>query len=72
MQGAAPDEPGSFQSPDGKRIVSLLRENQRRCNSLFIYSDDEGATWPVRREVYPGAYAYSILGVLPDGAIAPL
>ena len=51
VDGAAPDEPGSIQSPDGKQIVSLLRENQRRCNSLFILSSDEGKTWTLPREL---------------------
>ena len=51
VDGAAPDEPGSIKSPDGRQIVSLLRENQRRCNSLYILSYDEGKIWTVPREL---------------------
>ena len=49
--GAAPDEPGTIRSPDGKQILSLCRENARRCNSLMIASNDEGKTWSKPREV---------------------
>ena len=51
VDGVAPDEPGTFLSPDGTRIVSLLRENRRRANSLYIYSDNEGKTWSVPQEL---------------------
>ena len=32
-------------------------------------SDDEGETWPYRREIDDGPSAYSALGILPDGRI---
>ena len=51
VEGAAPDEPGTIKSPDGKQIMSLLRENARRCNSLYIVSDDEGKTWSLPKEL---------------------
>lgn len=38
-------EPGLLRSPDGKRLVVLLRENRRAKPSQFITSDDEGVTW---------------------------
>lgn len=47
-------EPGAIRSPDGKQIAVLLRENARRKNSHVIFSNDEGKSWTVPREV-PGA-----------------
>jgi hypothetical protein len=44
-------EPGAVRSPDGQRLVLLLRENARRKNSHFIVSDDEGVTWSEPKEV---------------------
>jgi hypothetical protein len=38
-------EPGAIRSPDGKRLLMLLRENRRVQNSHLMISDDEGATW---------------------------
>ena len=35
-------------------------------------SYNEGKTWPIAREVYPGSSAYSSLTVLPDGSIGLL
>jgi hypothetical protein len=54
VYGAAPDEPGTIKSPDGKQILALMRENQRRCNSLFMVSDDAGTTWTVPKELSAG------------------
>ena len=50
-EGAAPDEPCTILSPDGKQILALMRENQRRCNSLYMLSDDEGKNWTIPREL---------------------
>ncbi len=44
-------EPGVIRSPDGGRLVMLLRENSRRRNSHLMISDDEGATWSEPREL---------------------
>jgi hypothetical protein len=44
-------EPGLVRSPDGKRLVALLRENRRARNSYALFSDDEGATWSEPREL---------------------
>ena len=38
-------EPAIIRSPDGKTLVTLLRENSRRFNSFMITSDDNGDTW---------------------------
>ncbi len=42
---AALVEPAAIQSPDGKEIAVLIRENSRRYNSMLIVSKDEGQTW---------------------------
>jgi len=54
VERAAPDEPGTIRSPDGRQILSLMRENSRRLNSLMIVSDDEGETWSEPAEL-PGS-----------------
>lgn len=47
-------EPGIIRSPNGRRLVALLRENSRQKNSHVVMSDDEGRTWTAPREL-PGA-----------------
>lgn len=44
-------EPGLLRSPDGKRLVVLLRENRRAQPSHMITSDDEGVTWSAPRPI---------------------
>ena len=44
-------EPGCIRSPDGTKLAVLLRENSRRKNSHVIFSEDEGKTWTVPREL---------------------
>lgn len=44
-------EPGLIRSPDGKQMAVLLRENSRTMNSFVIFSEDEGETWSVPREL---------------------
>jgi len=43
--GAAPCEPALIRSPDGRQLISVMRENSRRYNSLLIVSNDDGRTW---------------------------
>jgi len=38
-------EPGAIRSPDGKQLLLLIREQNRKLNSLFVVSWDEGKTW---------------------------
>ncbi|HDT11524.1 MAG TPA: exo-alpha-sialidase [bacterium] len=47
-------EPGVIRSPDGKQLALLMRENSRRFNSFVSFSDDEGMTWSIPREL-PGS-----------------
>ncbi len=44
-------EPAVIRSPDGKQLLMLIRENNRRYNSLYATSDDEGQTWSKPREL---------------------
>lgn len=43
-------EPGIARSPDGNRLVMLLRENTRSKNAHISFSENEGATWSEPRE----------------------
>jgi hypothetical protein len=44
-------EPGLIRSPDGSQLAVLLRENSRTHHSFVVFSDDEGVTWSVPREL---------------------
>jgi hypothetical protein len=44
-------EPGLIRSPDGSQIALLLRENSRTRNAFVVFSDDEGVTWSVPKEL---------------------
>lgn len=43
-----------------------------RSNGTIHLSRDDGATWPVKRVLWPGSFAYSVLTKLPDGSIGCL
>lgn len=44
-EGRSPCEPAVFRSPNGKQLICLMRENQRKGHSLWMVSNDEGKTW---------------------------
>jgi hypothetical protein len=44
-------EPGIIRSPDGKKLAALLRENRRVHNAHVIFSEDEGETWSIPKEL---------------------
>jgi hypothetical protein len=44
-------EPAVIRSPDGSQLLMLIRESNRRVNSLYSTSDDEGQTWSKPREL---------------------
>ena len=46
-----PCEPEVLRSPDGKQLLMLMRENNRRFHSLYSVSDDEGKAWAKPREL---------------------
>jgi sialidase-1 len=43
-----------------------------RSNGTVYLSRDDGATWPVKRALLPGSFAYSVLTKLPDGSVGCL
>jgi len=43
-----------------------------RTNGTVHLSRDQGRTWPIARQVYPGSFAYSCLVSLPAGLIGCL
>jgi len=73
--GAHPCEPAVIRSPDGEQLLCMLRENSRsggvrRYNSMYMVSNDEGATWSDLKEM-PGALKGDrhIPRYTPDGRI---
>ncbi|MBI5393786.1 MAG: hypothetical protein HZA91_00665 [Verrucomicrobia bacterium] len=53
IAGLAPCEPALVRSPDGKQLLCLMRENNK-AESLYMTSDDEGATWSAARRLPAG------------------
>ena len=43
-----------------------------RSNGTVYLSRDDGATWPVKRVLWPGSFAYSVLTKLSDGTVGCL
>jgi sialidase-1 len=47
-------------------------DSTRRENGTVYLSFDEGNNWPVKKVLYPGSFAYSVLTRLPDGSVGCL
>ncbi len=70
VNGLSPCEPCVFYKPDGKVLVCLARENQRKGRSLMMFSHDEGQTWTPMRETPWGLTGdRHVARYLPDGRI---
>ncbi|MFO0875871.1 MAG: sialidase family protein [Gemmataceae bacterium] len=54
------------------RLLYSGPQSTRRENGTVFLSYDEGATWPVKRVLCPGSFAYSCIASLPDGTIGCL
>ncbi len=54
------------------RILYTGPDSQRRDTGTLHLSTDDGATWPVKRILYPGSFAYSVLTRLADGKVGCL
>jgi sialidase-1 len=57
---------------DKSRILYSGPQSAKRENGTVFVSYDEGATWPVKRVLCEGPFAYSVLTKLPDGTIGCL
>lgn len=69
LPGRKPCEPWLIRSPDGARLLCLLRENDKRV-SLQIMSDDEGETWSEPRPLPAGLHGdRHVAKYLPDGRL---
>ena len=63
----------TFPGPGVKsRILYSGPDSLKRENGTVHLSYDEGKTWPVKKVLYPGSFAYSVLTVLPDGTLGCL
>ena len=51
VPGSFPCEPCIIRSPDGKLLLALVRENNRKYQSLYMTSNDEGKTWTALEEL---------------------
>jgi sialidase-1 len=69
---ATPCQASLIRSPAGPLLFSNPASLTERECMVVRLSDDEGATWPVARQLYDGPCAYSCLAVLADGRIACL
>jgi len=61
--------------PDGGKpgvLVHSLPFGKGRSRGTILVSRDDGKTWPVKRLLEPGAFAYSCLARLKDGSIGCL
>jgi sialidase-1 len=65
-----------FSFGDGKkrkgRILFSGPDSTKRENGTVYLSRDDGATWPVKRVLWPGSFAYSSLTKLKDGKVGCL
>jgi hypothetical protein len=61
--------PSIFEEFGKDRILHSIPLADSRSNVSVLLSYDEGATWMVRKSVYPGLSAYSSLCCLDDGTI---
>ena len=56
----------------GRLLFANAASATQRVNGTVRLSYDEGRTWPVRRTVHAGPFAYSCLAALADGTIGLL
>lgn len=68
-----PECQASFiQYNDTTLLFANPRHRTRRVRGTVYASTDDGATWPHRKTVYKGGFAYSSMAVLPNGEIGLL
>lgn len=63
----------SFDDAGGKgRLLHTGPDSAKRERGTVWLSTDDGATWPVKRLLWPGAFAYSVPARLADGTVGVL
>ena len=63
----------SFDDAAGRgRLLHTGPDSTKRDHGAVYLSTDDGATWPVKRELYPGGFAYSVPVRLADGTVGVL
>jgi hypothetical protein len=69
LPGLKPCEPCVVRSPDGRELLCLIRENEKRV-ALFMTSRDEGRTWSATRPLPPGLFGdRHVARFAPDGRL---
>ena len=63
----------SFEAEGHKSVILYSGpDSTKRDNGTVHVSYDEGKTWPVKRVLTPGSFAYSVLTRFDDGTIGCL
>ena len=63
----------SFDDAGGKgRLIHTGPDSTKRDHGTVWLSTDDGATWPVKRLLFPGGFAYSTPVKLADGTVGVL
>lgn len=63
----------SYPGNGGKSLILYSGpDSAKRENGTVRLSHDEGKTWPVKKVLFAGSFAYSVLTALPDGTIGCL
>ena len=63
----------SFDDAAGKgRLLHTGPDSTKRDHGTVWLSTDDGATWPVKRELWPGGFAYSVPAKLDGGTVGVL
>lgn len=72
LPGLKPCEPWVVRSPNGRQLLCLIRENEKRA-ALYLTSDDDGRTWSPSRQLPPGLFGdRHVARYAPDGRLVAI